>query len=105
MQRRALETVALALLRDCGLINMDGTVLGRAVVYRQRHNLQIQDATVLASVVLDLERGPRDDEALFVSQNVKDFEQQSNIDLLTQFRCKYLADFGNAVRYAERPPG
>jgi hypothetical protein len=59
----------------------------------------------LASVILDLEREQSPDGALFISQNVKDFEVPSVQDALQRAQCKYLADFANAVRFIERPGG
>lgn len=104
-QLDALESLIRELSRICELLPLDMAVLDRAALYRAEQTLQLQDAIVLASIVLDLERGPGDDEALFISQNVKDFERQSITELLNHLRCKYLADFSNAVRYVERPGG
>lgn len=98
----ALEGFVTGLSRVCALLPLDASVLAHAA-YRAHYGLQLPDAIVLASVVLDREGGSDAEEALFVSQNGKDFEQPSIAALLQELHCKYLADFANAVRYIERP--
>ena len=102
MQLDAIEVVLLDLSRICGLLQLDATVLMRASSYKVVHNLRLQDAIILAAIILDLEREQIPDGALFISQNVKDFEVPSVQDALERVNCKYLADFTNAVRFIER---
>lgn len=102
-QSDALEQVVLKVSRGCTLLALDADVLARAATYKRTFSLSLQDGIILASVVRDLEQTDSPDEALFISQNVKDFEHPAVQEALRQRRCKYLADFANAVRYIERP--
>jgi predicted nucleic acid-binding protein len=102
-QLDAMEAVVLELSRSCDLLQLDATVLARASSYKTAYNLRLQDAIILASVMLDCERAQTGDDALFISQNVNDFENPAIQDALGHLRCKYLADFANAVRYIQRP--
>jgi hypothetical protein len=104
-QLDAMEAVVLELSHNCELLQLDATVLTRATSYKAAFNLRLQDAVILASVILDLEREQTPGDALFISQNVKDFENPSVQDTLQRTRCKYLADFTNAVRFIERAAG
>jgi predicted nucleic acid-binding protein len=104
-QLDAMEAVVLEMSHNCELLQLDATVLTRASSYRTAYNLGLPDAIILASVILDLERTQSPDEALFISQNVKDFEHPAILSALERLHCKYLADFTNAVRFIERPTG
>lgn len=104
-QLEAMEAVVLELSRNCELLQLNATVLARGASYRAAFNLGLQDAIVLASVILDLERERASNEALFISRGLKDFENTLIQDELRRVRCKYLADFTNAVRFIERPAG
>jgi hypothetical protein len=101
-QLDAMEAVVLQLSRICELLQLDATVLARASSYKATHSLRLQDAIILASVIIDLERQPAPGGALFISQNVKDFEVPDVQNTLRRVHCKYLADFTNAVRFIER---
>ncbi len=103
IQLDAIEALVLELSRSCELLQLDAGVLARAVSYKTAYDLQLQDAIILASVILDLERAQRPDDALFISQNVKDFGVPAIYHALERLRCKYLSDFTNAVRFIERP--
>lgn len=94
-----LESTVLELSRTCDLLQLDATVLARASSYKASLNLGLQDAIILAAIILDLERAQPQGEALFISQNVKDFEVPAIQDELKRYQCKYLADFANAVRF------
>jgi predicted nucleic acid-binding protein len=102
-QLDAMESIVLELSRACELLPLDASVLARAASYRAAHGLQLPDAIILASVVLDLERLHTQGESLFISQNVKDFEDPSIREALERLHCAYLADFTNALRFIERP--
>jgi hypothetical protein len=102
-QLGSMGAVVLELSRTCELLQVDATVITRATSYSQTYDLQLQDAIILASIMLDLERTRPSGDALFVSQNVKDFENPAIQDALHRINCKYLADFTNAVRFIERP--
>ena len=102
-QLDAIEAVILELAQSCELLQREATVLARASSYRMAFNLRLQDAIILASVIIDLERASAPGGAIFISQNVKDFENPSIENTLQRFQCKYLADFTNAVRFIERP--
>jgi predicted nucleic acid-binding protein len=104
-QMDAIQAVVLELSRTCDLLQLDATVLSRAASYRDAYKLRPPDAIILASVILDLERAESPEGALFISQNVKDFEDPSIQEALDRLDCKYLADFTNAVRLIERPGG
>ena len=104
-QLGAIEVVILELAQHCELLQLDVTVVTRASSYRTVYNLRLQDAIILASIIIDLERAPAPGGALFISQHVKDFENPSIENTLQRFHCKYLADFTNAVRFIERPTG
>lgn len=101
----ALEATVLELGRISALLPLDGDVLVRAASYKDEHKLRLPDAIILASIILDLEREQPPGDAPFVSQNVSDFEAPSIQDALQRVRCKYLADFTNALRFIERPTG
>jgi hypothetical protein len=101
-QLDAMEAVVLDLSHSCELLQLDAGVVMRASDYRAIYDLQLPDAIVLASITLDLERTRNPSGALFVSQNVKDFEHPSVQEILQYLDCKYLADFTNAVRFIER---
>jgi len=104
-QLDAMEAVVLELGRNCDLLQLDAISLARASVFRLTYNLRPQDAIILATIIIDLEGAQTSEESLFISQNVKDFEHPSIQDALQHLRCKYLADFTNAVRYIERATG
>ncbi|MGH2587219.1 MAG: hypothetical protein ACRDJE_20075 [Dehalococcoidia bacterium] len=104
-QLDAMEAVVLELGHNCELLQLDAIVLTRASSYRAAYDLRLQDAIILASIILDLERVRTPGDALFISQNVKDFENPSIQDVLQRVHCKYLADFTNAVRFIERSAG
>ncbi|MGI8550397.1 MAG: hypothetical protein ACR2PL_06295 [Dehalococcoidia bacterium] len=102
-QLAAMEATVLELSRHCQLLQLDATVLDRASSYKTAYNLRLPDAIILVSIVLDLERALAPGDSVFISQNVKDFENPSIQDTLQRLNCKYLADFTNAVRFIERP--
>lgn len=102
-QLDATEAIVLELSRTCGLLPLDATTLSLIASYKAAYNLRLPDAVILASIALDLERQPAPTDALFISQNVKDFEDPAIQAALQQLRCKYLADFTNALRFIERP--
>ncbi len=104
-QLDAVEAIVLDLGQNCDLLQLDAGVLARASSYRPAYNLQPQDAIILATIIIDLERAQTSGESLFISQNVKDFENPPIQETLQHLHCKYLADFANVVRYIERPPG
>ena len=95
----ALETVVFELSRTCELLQLDAAVLARAAIYKTDLNLRLQDAIILTSIIIDLERTQPLGEALFVSQNAKDFDSPAIQAMLQQLQCKYLADFTNAIRF------
>lgn len=103
-QLNSLESVVQELGRACTFLEIDGGVISRAAVYRGEHELLLQDAIILASIILDREHDPSQ-EGLFISQNTTDFQRPSVGGALGQANCKYLADFANAVRYITRPSG
>lgn len=104
-QLDAMEAVVLELSRNCELLPLHATTLTRASSYKTAYNLRLQDAIILASISLDLERGQTPSGTLFISQNTKDFEDPAIQAVLQGLGCKYLADFTNAVRFIERPGG
>lgn len=102
-QQDALGSLVLVLGQTCELLQLDAAVLARAASYSTAYDLRLPDAIILASIIHDRERIQGSDEALFISQNVKDFEVPPIQAELQRVRCKYLADFANAVRFIERP--
>ena len=102
-QLDATEAVVLELSRTGELLPLDAATPARASSYKTAYNLRLPDAIILASITLDLERQPAPIDALFISQNIKDFEDPAIQDALQQLSCKYLADFTNGLRFIERP--
>lgn len=100
----AIEAVVLELSRTATLLQLDPTVLARAASYKQTADLRLQDAIVLASILLDREHHQAQDPALFISQD-KDFQVPPVQDLLRLAGCRHIPDFTNAVRFIERPTG
>ncbi len=102
--QQGLESVVLDLGRTCELLQLDASVLARAADYKAAFDLRLPDAIVLAAIVLELERSQAAGEALFISQNLYDFDAPAIQETLQHLQCKYLADFTNAVRFITRPP-
>lgn len=101
-QQRALEAVVLEVSRTSEMLQLDAETLVRAAAYRTAHRLDLPDAVILASVVRDLEAEGGAVDALFVSQNTRDFRRATVQDTLARLNCRYLSDFTNAVRLVER---
>lgn len=95
------ETLELV-LRSCRTLPVTLDVLKEARGIAHRFDLEIPDAIICASILLDLvaNSGMR---TCFVTTNKKDF---SDPDLLAEFAihdCKVLYDFEAALHYVERP--
>ncbi len=96
------ETTLLAstvqrLLAVGRVLPMDSTAFDRALKYRSRYDLSVQDAIVYASVIADLERQPWDQARCFVSKNWKDFGDPDIVAELQSFRCAYAEAFASAL--------
>lgn len=101
-ERLNLDRVLAETLQICQLLPLDGTTVARARQLEIAYGLRMQDAIVLASVLLDLDADQGADRC-FVSRNVRDFSNPDVEGELNQRDCKYIATFLNAVRYVERP--
>lgn len=101
----ALESVVLEISRGCEMLLLNGGVVARASSYKTSFDRQLPDAIILATTMADFEEAPNSEEAVFISQNVRDFGVPVIQDALQELNCKYLADVANAVRYIRRPTG
>jgi len=100
-QMEAVENVIRDIANNCEIIQIDAATLNMAHTYRVSYDMDPQDAIILASVVSDLRHAATRSDSLFISTNVHDFEYPAIQDELLSLGCKYLADFGNGVRYIE----
>jgi predicted nucleic acid-binding protein len=104
VERFNLDRVLQEVLQVCQLLALNGITVARARQLETTCPLKMQDAIILASVLLDLDKGLRAD-SCFVSRNVRDFSNPDVEAELIKRGCKYIASFLDAVRYVERPEG
>jgi hypothetical protein len=62
--------------------------------------LSLQDALVLASIQLHLDRG-RPSESCFLNRNVKDFDDPRVREMLDKYGCKLLGSFDRGLAYIQ----
>lgn len=90
-----LETYDGRVAEATTLIALDERVVARSFDLREAFDLDMQDAFVLASVVVDLEDRPGD--SWFVTRNIKDFDDREVRRYLDDRGCGLLTGFGDAV--------
>jgi predicted nucleic acid-binding protein len=97
----ALEQTLRRVLRVASILPIDYAVFDRAIAYETRYSLTAQDAIVLASVLLDLERVPAGNAKCFLSRNPKDFDDPALDAELAVFNCRYIARFAHGLSFVQ----
>lgn len=79
---------------------MDAAVAWDVSRCSRDYKLKLPDATVLASVMKDLQHGQGP--SCFLNRNTKDFEERPAIvDLLKQHHCKLIGQFDHGLSYVQ----
>ncbi len=92
-----LITTVERLLGTAKLIELDSSSFGAAIDYRTHYSLEIEDAIVLAGVMADLNSSGQSGPNLFVTTNIKDFNDPSLIGELKNRDCDVLWTFEDAM--------
>lgn len=78
---------------------LDSAVAAEVSKYINNHELTPPDATVLASIMVDLKHGGGP--SCFLNRNARDFEQPSIKELLNQRNCRLIAQFDRGLSYVQ----
>ncbi|MBI2394373.1 MAG: hypothetical protein HYV09_32685 [Deltaproteobacteria bacterium] len=95
LARDSHEAARSLLLSAATVLPISAETLQKAEALRVSLGMELPDAVMLASVLLDLDRAGGD--SLFVNKNTKDFADPSVQTELRQRRCRYIGSFGAAV--------
>lgn len=104
VEREEMDRLEAIVGRLLGLgtpIALDATVFRAALELERALDLPAPDATILASVLADLERRDRAVRKCFLSTNSKDFGSLDVKQRLGQFNCRYIARIAHAVEFAK----
>jgi hypothetical protein len=96
-QDRLARTVE-RLLATARLIELDLAAFRVATNYRDRYDLQIEDAIILAVVVADLNARPGSRQHLFANRNRRDFRNLALVTDLRRLGCDVVWSFADAAR-------
>jgi hypothetical protein len=86
------------LLATARLIELDLAAFRVATNYRDRYDLQIEDAIILAVVVADLNARPGSRQHLFANRNRRDFRNLALVTDLRRLGCDVVWSFADAAR-------
>ena len=103
-ERDGLQRAITNLLTTAQVIPLDSTVLVYGGELQANLGMSGQDAIVLASVVRHLQN-TTPPESCFLSRNSRDFDDPDVRDRLDQFKCRYFADFDEALQYVKTRVG
>ena len=95
-ERIRIEAVRLRIEEHVNVFPLTDVVLAKAGYYQHLYALSARDATVLASVVLDLESSGGN-ESVFVTRNSKDFGDPDISALLGERGCRLMFGFDDTV--------
>jgi predicted nucleic acid-binding protein len=99
MEQSDLEVLARSLAGASRIIALEGSVIVEAISISTQTGLQMMDAIVLASVLVDLHSNPPTDECGFASRDRKGFSDASIVEKLAEQNCAYLPSFENALNF------
>lgn len=100
-EKARLDSALLQLLNISTIIPLDNNVLRLSLDYQSRFALSPQDAIVFASVSGHLKSMPQAEEKVFITTNRNDFLNPDISDFLTEYSCKLLFRFSDAVGYIQ----
>lgn len=95
LARDGHEAARTALRSAATVLPISAETLQRAESFRVTLGMELPDAVMLASVLIDLDG--TSGESLFVNKNTKDFADPSVQAELRQRRCRYIGNFGGAA--------
>jgi hypothetical protein len=93
------EEVRAQILTHARVLSIDSATLLEAERVRASYAMELPDAVMLASVLLDLRSESR--ESIFVNKNSKDFADPSVQAELADRACKYIGSFRNGLARVE----
>ena len=97
-QQASLGETTRRTLTVAEVIGLDRAVWDRSTAYR---DLSPQDALVIASVTVHLERNPQT-AGIFVTRNSRDFGSEEIVTELDRLGCKTVFHFRDALRLVQR---
>lgn len=95
LARTGHEAARTRVLEVAEVLPVDATTLRMAESVRASHSLELPDAVMLATVLLDVERS--DEDSLFVNKNTKDFGDPRVVQELRSHRCRHIGNFASAL--------
>jgi predicted nucleic acid-binding protein len=95
--RRRYEEVRACLARIAVVLPLTDGSLRAAEKLRAQHNLELPDATILATILYDLSHGGL--KPCFLNRNTNDFSKPPIVDFLAEHGCKLLGSFDDGLAY------
>ncbi len=92
-QAKQMFEVTTDLAASANLIQLSAATMRRAQQAQLQHELSPQDALVYASVLIELEGLPVEQEKIFMTRNKADFDKELLAKELDQFNCKLFFRF------------
>lgn len=98
-ERFRLDAVATQLIEVAEVIPLDSRIIAESLKCQKDFDFSPQDALVYASVMSHVTSSSSVESSCFLSRDARDFEDQSVIEELSEWKCRLLTDFDNGLGF------
>jgi hypothetical protein len=98
-ERLSLERLVNEMPGLCRVVALGADEMRESISIRMQTGLYMQDAIILASVLLDLGANPAPQHCAFVSRDRRAFSDPLIVDKLMELNCRYIPSFNDAVAF------
>lgn len=103
-EAKRLHDTQKSMIKTATILPLDSCIVSAAHECEQEYGLKPQDSTVLASILLHLQKSSQTS-SCFINRNAKDFEDPDIVKKLDNFNCKLISNFTDGIKFIRHKLG